>query len=150
MKKQTLMIVATVSFLIALSTVSAFAQIVNRVDAKIPFEFSVSNQTLPAGNYTLGKMMSTSSVLVRNKDQKVALASIAIVTTGNKEAAATQLIFHRYGNQYFLARIEMEGRENGLTLPKTKAERVAAQKASERHLANSGGAPEIVTVPASL
>ena len=150
MKKQTLMIVATVGFLIALSTVSAFAQTVNPVTAKIPFEFSVNNRTLPAGNYTLGKMMSNSLVVVRSQDRKVAIASLATVTTNNKETAATQLIFHRYGNQYFLARIEMEGRENGLDLPKTKAEREAAQKASERHLAKNGGAPEIVTVSASL
>ncbi len=150
MKKQTLMIAATVGFLIALSTVSAFAQTANPVNAKIPFEFSVSNRTLPAGNYTLGKMMSSQTMVVRSQDRKIAISSVATVTTDKKEAAATTLIFHRYGNQYFLARIEMEGRENGLELPKTKAEREAAKRANERHLATNGSAPEIVTVPASL
>jgi hypothetical protein len=148
MKKQALMIVATVGFLIALSTVSAFAQTQDPITAKIPFEFSVNGKTLPAGTYTAGKMLSGGVVIVRSEDRKVVVTSIANVAASNKETA-TQLTFHRYGNQYFLAKIEIEG-ANGLELPKTKAERQAAKQADDRHLAKSGGAPEIVTVPASL
>jgi len=148
MKKQALMIVAAVGFLIALSTVSAFAQTQDPVTAKIPFEFNMNGKTLPAGTYIAGKMTPGGVVIVRSVDRKVAVASIASVTTGNKETP-TRLTFHRYGNQYFLAKIEIEG-VNGLELPTTKAEQQAAKQANERHLAKNGGAPEIVTVPASL
>ena len=149
MKKQALMIVATVGFLIALSTVSAFAQTQDPITAKIPFEFIVSGKTLPAGTYTAGKMMSGGVIIVRSEDRKVAVASVANLAAGKKETTSTQLTFHRYGTQYFLAKVEIEG-ANGLELPTTKAERQAAKQANDRHLAKNGGAPEIVTVPASL
>jgi len=149
MKKQALMIAATVGFLIALSTVSAFAQTQNPVKADIPFEFSVNNKALPAGTYTVGKMTSGGVVLVRSEDRKTAAASIASTVTSHKETTDTRLTFHRYGNQYFLAKVEIAG-WNGLELPKTKAERQAAKQANERNLAKNGGQPEIVTVPASM
>src|SRR5258706_5805156 len=103
MKKQTLMIVATVGFLIALSTVSAFAQTINLAKANVPFDFSVNNRTLAAGKYTIEKPATNGVVIVRNGDRKTAVASLAATTT--QGTPTTQLVFHRYGSQDFLGKI---------------------------------------------
>ena len=147
MKKQTLMIVAAVGFLIAMSAVSAFAQTTNLANAQVPFDFNVNSKTLPAGKYTIAKPATNGVIIVRSGEKKSAAASLAATTT--QATPATRLVFHRYGSQYFLAKIEVEG-SNGLELPKTKAERNTAKQANERHLAKNNGEPEIVTVPASL
>ena len=116
------------------------------VTANVPFDFSVNNKTLSAGKYTIVKPAMNGVIIVRGEDRK---SVVSLTATTTQSTPTTQLVFHRYGSQYFLAKIEIEG-GNGMELPKTKAEREAAQKSSERHLAKNGGAPEIVTVPASL
>ena len=58
-----------------------------------------------------------------------------------------RLIFHRYGNQYFLAKVISD--TGGRELPKTKAEREAA-KATRDQLAMKDAAPEIITVNAQV
>ena len=76
MKKQTLMIVATVGFLIALSTVSAFAQTMSLAKANVPFDFSVNNKTLSAGKYTIVKPATNGVIIVRSEDRKNMVASL--------------------------------------------------------------------------
>lgn len=150
MKKQALMIVATVGFLIVLSAAPAFAQGMPSLRAQVPFEFSISNKAMPAGKYEIVKGSVNGTVVVRAADHKTVAGSLGTPIGNKREAAATQLLFHRYGNQYFLARIEIEGWGNAIELPKTKSERQAAKLTQERHLAKNNAEPEIISVPASF
>jgi hypothetical protein len=78
MKKQTLMIVAAVGFLIALSAVSAFAQTRNPVSPKFPSTSSVNNKTLLLPENTPSRKSATNGCdHCRSADEKVAAASLA-------------------------------------------------------------------------
>jgi hypothetical protein len=109
--------------LIALSGLAAAQSASPRIVAQVPFDFMVSNKTIPAGEIVLKSDNPEKSVwLVRNTDAKAGLFSLASVTDQTMDATNTLLTFHRYGNQYFLSEIRVEGSNVTYLLPETKAE----------------------------
>ncbi|MBZ5721092.1 MAG: hypothetical protein LAO03_11990 [Acidobacteriia bacterium] len=125
---------------LVLVAASAFAQTI-RVKADIPFNFIVDKQTLPAGEYTVKSMdMAGSSLSIRNKDEKP--LSLVLSLPCEKLAASqnTKLVFHRYGDQYFLAQIWVAGSAAGHQLLESR---------QEIELARDSAAKD-VTVTASL
>jgi hypothetical protein len=112
--------------------VAASAQTIGRIRliANIPFEFSVGNKTLPAGEYTIRQFNPSSdhSVLqFRSKDGSVG----AIVQTTSVIARAPEnarLIFRRYDNHYFFAEAWVDGQNTGLQASKSRAERFAERE----------------------
>jgi hypothetical protein len=145
MKKQILNVVVTLSVITILS-VAAVAGLSRKLEANIPFDFMVNGKTLPAGHYTVEPGSAQSVLVIRNWETKQAAGAIAQrleVGAGSKP----QLIFRRYGNQYFLAQVISDA--SGSELPKSKAEREAA-KAGRDNLAMKDAEPEIVTVNAQI
>ena len=71
--------------------------------AKIPFNFTVGEKGLPAGEYTI---TSPSAGIVRIVSQDKRVSASVTATHSNHEApGAGQLEFNRYGNSYFLHRV---------------------------------------------
>lgn len=100
------------------------------VKANIPFEFMVGSKTLPAGEYMVTPQTTAGVLWVQNEetsDSAFALTN-SVETLGYSDQ--TKLIFHRYGNQYFLSQIWTLGATAGRELPKSKVEREASQTAS--------------------
>src|SRR5215831_15497222 len=145
MKKQVLNAVITLSVIAALS-IAGFAGLDGKLEANIPFDFMVGGKKLPAGKYTVGEGGAGATLMVRNWETRQAAAAIAQglqVRDGSKPL----LVFRRYGDQYFLAKVISYS--SGLELLKTKAEREAAK--SKRDLLTMKDAePEIVTVNAQI
>ncbi|MGH9835632.1 MAG: hypothetical protein ACRD9Y_21645 [Blastocatellia bacterium] len=144
MKKQILNVVITLSVIATLS-IAVFAGVSIKLTANVPFDFMVNGKTLPAGHYTVEQGNTQNTLVIRNLETKQAVGAI----TQNCEVGAgskPQLIFRRYGNQYFLAQVI--GDANGSELPKSKAEREAA-KAGRDNLAMNAE-PEIVKVSAQI
>src|SRR5262245_66577993 len=145
MKKQILNVIVTLSVIAALS-IAGFAGLDRSLEANIPFDFMVGGKTLQAGKYTVETGAAVSAVIVRNWKTKQAAGSISQgfeVRAGSKP----QLVFRRYGDQYFLARVISYS--SGIELPKSKAEREAA-KAKRDLLTMKDAEPEIITVNAQL
>lgn len=145
MKKQILNVVVTLSVIVTLA-VAGFAALHNKIKASVPFAFMVNGKTLPAGQYTVAPNNNGNVLVISNAETKqgvVVIAQICAVGADSKP----QLIFNRYGNQYFLAKAV--GQTSGNELMKSKAERAAA-KANRDHLAQGDAQPEIVTVSAQL
>jgi len=102
-----------------LAALGAAAQ-AGEVKARVPFEFSVDNAALPAGDYTVST--TGSAVLVRGYGSGAfALSNAAEATTGGRP----RLVFHRYGTRYVLREIWMDG-TSGRRLPPSRAERETA------------------------
>jgi hypothetical protein len=140
MKKRVLMVLTTLSLFVTLAAVSVYAQSDMRLKVNIPFEFSVGNEVLPAGEYTIRHVAQT-ALVIRSVDCRVA----QIFSTIGAQASATRnestLVFHRYGNEYFLSTIWTAGNAAGHELSKSRAERglirarnVLAKSASERQI----------------
>ncbi len=96
-----------------------------RLIARIPFEFSVGDKTLPAGEYTvLSVNADSSNVVLRIQSQHgKASAMVRMMTVTGTAQESAKLIFHRYGNQYFFAAAWVDGDTYGLQAQSPRAER---------------------------
>ena len=128
MKKQAYILIAMV-VLVGSMSVTAQAQTSGRTQliANIPFDFSVGNKTLTAGEYTVSLVNPASAhaaLQLRSKDG----SSDVMVQMGSvigKAQENAKLIFNRYGNHYFFAQAWVDGDNTGLQAPKSRAERAA-------------------------
>ena len=92
-----------------------------------PFDFIVNGKTLPAGEYRVDAIStSTGTIAIRNSEKA---AKILALTNGRESLEASEtskLVFHRYGSQYFLAQVWSAGNSEGRELPRSRAEREVA------------------------
>ena len=132
MKKQALTLIGMLSLLLAAG--SAMAQSAGQtVRANIPFNFVVSKQVLPAGEYTISRMGTGGSVLAihgdNNKENMVVLSNNL---ESRDPSAKTKLVFRCYGDRYFLSQVWIEGSSAGRQLPKSAHESEVAMDSSAK------------------
>ena len=136
---------------IIVAGVSAQAQTLQyKLNVDIPFDFTVSGQKLPAGKYSVGRAHEASgdSVLqVRSTDGHSTANRFSIPVVNFRTKSRAELIFHRYGDQYFLSEVWPAGGGTGRAFVKTHAERDLERSVRENGVA-AVKAPEIVTVVA--
>ncbi len=112
----------------------------NRIDAYVPFDFSVGQTVMAEGNYQLSSI-SESVDLMKNEGTHASAYLIKAIKVQPTADHGAMLVFHRYGNQYFLSEI-WDGRSNlGIELPESKREKELNLAAN---LTNDG--PETVLV----
>src|SRR5215510_1504220 len=144
MKNQILKVVVTLLVISTLS-IAGFAGFPENLKANIPFDFMVSGKKLAAGTYTI-RSTAQHVLSIHSWNMKQG----AFVTTMDLQVSAEnkpQLVFHRYGNQYFLAKVISP--TGGIEVPKSKAEREAA-KAGRDTIVKNDLKPEIITVRAQI
>jgi hypothetical protein len=98
--------------------------------ARVPFEFTVGTANLPRDTYRLSRMNGHPEMLVVRGERKGVFVRTDEVRL-RPDGATPSLLFHRYGDQYFLREIRLEGSAR-LDLPETKAEREAADGRADR------------------
>ena len=129
MKRQALSLISLLSLLsLLLVAGSAVAQSLN-VRANVPFSFSVDNKTLPAGTYAIRRAgFGDDKMLILQRREgggSMIMGTNAAETL--KPADQTKLVFHKYGTQYFLSEIWVEGNQRGNCLPKSAHEKELAR-----------------------
>lgn len=117
----------------------AHAQMGTRINAQVPFNFVANGKTMPSGECTIQIMVKGRTVLsISSGNQHLFAFPIADESPNGSNKVA--LVFHRYGDRYFLAGIKGAGRI-GYELPASKLE-------SEQR---AGNVPkEVVTLLASV
>ncbi|HEV2835806.1 MAG TPA: hypothetical protein VGW58_10840 [Pyrinomonadaceae bacterium] len=128
MKYQTLKSLAitlvTLLVVCAGSVASANAQSNQHIYAQIPFNFVVGGKTLSAGQYSISSaMMDGSALVVRNVKAKGSAIRLSAPIQSQSRQRQTRLVFHRYGETYFLAEVWQSGNSTGRVLHASKAER---------------------------
>jgi hypothetical protein len=117
------------SILALVAAAAALAQGTMQLKANVPFEFAVGSQTFPAGVYTVGAA-TAGSLIIRSAEHH---GGTITMTTGVQTMAAppeAELIFTRYGSQYFLSQVWPGGTHVGRQLPKARRERELAKEAA--------------------
>ena len=115
---------------------SLYAQISSPEKANIPFDFTAGNMDLPAGEYTVETTGTVDNLVICGAGTRgVFLGSDAV--QANRAPASSKLVFHRYGDRYFLSQIWVQGEHWGRELPMTK---------SEKELRASNARPTLVAV----
>jgi hypothetical protein len=105
-----------------LSAVSINAQQGIRVN--VPFDFTVGDQTLAAGLITARGVSAADAgpLSIRNYDKGQHAFRIARKAQGADTSEQAKLVFHRYGDRYFLAEVWIPG-TNAWTVLKSKSEK---------------------------
>lgn len=132
MKKQAYLIVT----MIALMTVAGFSRAqaqtggTTQLIANIPFEFSVGNKILPAGEYAVGCTNSASDMKVLQLRSSDGRASVLVRTNSviGKMQANAKLIFNRYGYHYFFAQAWLPADNIGMQASESRSEKQIARE----------------------
>jgi hypothetical protein len=95
--------------------------------ANIPFAFTAGSMALPAGEYRVERMAQDATMLlIRRADGSVAKIVPTLGAQANGLQSQSKLIFHRYGNRYFLSQVWVEGYARGRELPESAKEKELA------------------------
>jgi len=125
----------------------ASAQIVGDLDADIPFQFHVGNRELPAGTYRIHVLGDDSlRVMEITSADGSTSALFQVQQLDAKSAPArSELIFNKYGDDYFLTKLFDEGDAGGTELIESRCEKqiskgavVAEQLVSAHHRMQQG------------
>ena len=84
------------------------------VKVNVPFAFTVNNTFLPAGSYLVGFDSANPELLViRDRTNAVKAWDFGQRNSiGQRNPHA--LVFHRYGDQYFLSEVRLESASSGI------------------------------------
>lgn len=113
--------------LFALAMIGIFAATSMAADsfalkARVPFDFAVAGKQLPAGVYTLERQGTPGMLMLRDAAGHIqTIFQVQSVYT-NASAQSPMLIFNKYGDRYFLAKI-WSASGPGAQLNRTKIER---------------------------
>jgi len=125
MKRQALSILSMLSlFLMG----SAAAQTV-RVRAIVPFNFTVGNEALPAGEYDITSISAnTPALLVKAREGNASSIVNSNSAQKTNSAQRSKLVFNVYGSHYFLAEIWTQGSDLGRRMVKSGREKEVAKE----------------------
>ena len=153
MKRQVAKGLTMLMLVVGLALVSASVasgQSGRQVTSQIPFDFVVAEKTLRAGRYQVNSANSAGDVLaIRSADGKERVIRLTSETARKAgQDLEAKLVFHRYGNTYFLSQVWLAGRSSGRELAKTRQERAIERelKAIALYHGESGPVYEVVEV----
>jgi hypothetical protein len=130
MKKQSL--IPLLAMVLVLAAGATYAQLPSPggLKANIPFSFIVGKTTFPAGEYTVKNSLIDGVLQISAEDSSRRALISTLGVEANKGSNQTKLIFHRYGDQYFLSQIWVENEASGRELPRTRTEKELRAKAA--------------------
>lgn len=134
MKKQALKTFTMLSLLLTLTAVSVSAQFQRSKVANIPFSFIVGGRTLPAGEYTVksNRKDHDDVWLVQSRDGHASALFTTMSVRSIEIQEKSKLVFHKYGDRYFLSQIWTLGDISGRELLMHRLETKLAKNRIER------------------
>jgi|SRR5579863_2007696 len=124
-----------VGFLAALLVTSTALGQSNQGDtiADIPFAFTVANHILSAGHYTITRLGEASLRISSPHNQGTVVLTLAV--EGKAPESKGKMVFHRYGESYFLSEVWVAGSGMGRKVFQSRAEEELARKRIEMEIA---------------
>lgn len=129
----------TICLLFTAATLFAQTESQRLMKVNIPFAFGVENHSLPSGEYLVFTVTPERSIRIVSADGKHSVIVNTLPNYSQSPSETSRLVFHKYGNDYFLAQV-WTGGQNVARDP------LSSKRAME--IASSGGKPETFTVVA--
>ena len=104
------------------------------VTATVPFSFYMGSAAMPGGAYQVDSLATGKVIALRTRGSAKIVTAYQV--TG-KADEAPRLVFHRYGDTYFLSEIWNGNGDNGFQL---------ARSHQEQELASNGAAPVVAVI----
>ena len=127
------------TIVLLLTAVSFYLQAKERplLRATVPFAFVVANVELPAGRYTVSILPPYNMIQVQSADGRKVATISAIPSQKSADSTQAKLVFHRFGDEYFLAQVWEQG---------SNIHRDLQSGNRAREFASKGEQPESVTI----
>ena len=126
--------IALSGLLVLLTFASALGQSDRQTIIHIPFNFSVGEKAFPAGKYVIERNRKDSDTVwvIRHKDN----AGMAMILTrpvrANDVQQETRLVFHQYGDLYFLTEFWTAGDQTGREIQISDREKALDKALAEK------------------
>jgi hypothetical protein len=120
-------------FALTICPSKAHAQVIGNLEVTIPFQFHAGNAKLPAGKYIIHMLDNSDLTVMEISSADGSTCALFQVqdAEANSTPAKSELIFNKYGNRYFLAKVFDEGNANGSEVSKSTYEKKVSQATAE-------------------
>jgi hypothetical protein len=150
MKRYVLSSLVALALVMAMSA-TGYSQTGHKVEANIPFDFTVSGKVLPGGTYVVTGGTLEGYLMIRNLGGGSGVLAMATYARSNTPRKEATMVFDRIGDHYFLSQIWEPGNDAGIQVPRSKREselikRMLARSSGGQHQAG----PELVYVTGRL
>jgi hypothetical protein len=131
--KQFLSFLVLSAFALAIFAGKARAQIVGDLDVDVPFQFHAGDTKLPAGKYRIHILDGSDLTVmeITSADDSTSALFQVQESDANAAPAKSELIFNKYGNRYFLAKLFDEGNASGSKVVESRYEKQISNTAVE-------------------
>ena len=129
-----------ITIVLLFTAVSLFAQTTpsqRLMTVNVPFSFAAGDQFLPAGEYLVLTVTPERSIRIASTDGKHTAVVNTLPNYASQPSENSRLVFHRYGDEYFLTQVWTAG-QNVARNP------LSSKQAMQ--IASSGGKPQTFTV----
>jgi hypothetical protein len=129
-------IISVFAFAVIFSVVSASAQSASRIKTDIPFDFKVGEKSYQAGSYevSVAGTATGGAILILRDSHGNNLSSIVVSRTDTGKTNTSELVFHRYNDERFLAGVAFG--KGTYSLLQSDAEKDAVKKNGKTDLAD--------------
>ena len=125
--KKSMWVAGLLSFVVALTLAApAIAQQTHYI-IQVPFSFAVNAHVLPAGEYRIA-IVSPHTVQIQGVKNSAIVTFFGSGLNNPFRPAQNQIVFHHYGQQYFLSQAWFAEVDAGYELPPSNAEREYAKQ----------------------
>jgi len=120
-------------FALTIYPTKAHAQIIGDLEVNIPFQFHAGNTKVPAGQYVIHMLDDSDLRIMEISSADGSTSALFEVqdAEANSTPAKSELIFNKYGNRYFLAKLFDEGNPSGSQVLMSRYEKRVSQETSE-------------------
>jgi hypothetical protein len=131
--RQLLLSFIALSFALTIHPSKAHAQIIGELEANIPFQFHAGDAKLPAGRYFIHVLDNSDLSIMEIRSVNGSASALFIIrdAEANSAPAKNEMIFNKYGNRYFLAKLFDEGNPNGSKVDESHYEKKVSQATAE-------------------
>lgn len=129
----------TICLLFTAATLFAQTESNRLMKVNVPFAFGVEDHSLPAGEYLVLTVTPERTIRIVSADGKHSAIVNTLPNYAKSPSTRSRLVFHKYGNEYFLAQVWTAGQN-------VARDPLSSKRAME--IASSGGTPETFTVMA--
>jgi len=111
----------------------AQAQLVGDLVVNIPFQFYAADAKLPAGDYRIHVLddSNPTAMEITSADGATSILFHVRDTDVNAAPGKDELVFNKYGNRYFLAKLFQEGSDRGSQVIESSYEKTVSQETAE-------------------
>src|SRR5271169_32053 len=126
-------VIALLAMAIGLAVGVASAQSTLPMNFRTPFPFAIGDQMVPAGDYTV-RVISAATLSFSSAEGTVHVFINSMPVQKAEPADRLKLVFHRYGDRYYVSEIWTPGYRTGRAVMQYPSELKLAKAATPQHV----------------